>query len=141
MHYNFQLSPIPTYRFADIDECSYGKVMTGCSHSCTNFPGGYQCQCPSGYQLAADNKTCHGKYKLVKKSRPWPFSLLIPCINLYGEGFFFCFSFLGTSSASSVCLVFFFLLLLLLLLFLLLLLLLINDCFSANSNNQTHTIT
>ncbi|KAM7291179.1 fibrillin-3 [Ixodes scapularis] len=40
----------------DIDECSDGNF--GCSHVCENVHGSAYCLCPSGLNLADDNKTC-----------------------------------------------------------------------------------
>ncbi|XP_022083821.1 uncharacterized protein LOC110975554 [Acanthaster planci] len=40
----------------DLDECAGNH---GCSHECINYPGGYQCQCPTGYVLdSAEGKGC-----------------------------------------------------------------------------------
>lgn len=33
----------------------------GCSHTCVNTPGSAYCECPIGYSLGTDNKTCHGE--------------------------------------------------------------------------------
>ena len=45
---------------SDIDECLTDNA--GCSHSCTNVPGGYRCSCPDPeLTLGADNHTCKGK--------------------------------------------------------------------------------
>ena len=43
----------------DIDECS--KDNGGCSDTCVNKPGSYQCTCEKGFSLAKDKKTCRGK--------------------------------------------------------------------------------
>ena len=34
---------------SDINECSLGS--DGCSHTCNNTDGGYECDCPDGYVL------------------------------------------------------------------------------------------
>lgn len=39
----------------DIDECQLGN--TGCEY-CQNSFGGFQCTCPDGFELNADEKTC-----------------------------------------------------------------------------------
>lgn len=46
----------------DVDECELYKERGGlCIGLCVNEPGSYSCQCPDGYRLAADNRTCQGK--------------------------------------------------------------------------------
>jgi hypothetical protein len=43
----------------DINECAGNGH--GCQEQCENFLGGYQCTCPIGYRLNAnDHKTCDG---------------------------------------------------------------------------------
>jgi len=54
----------------DVNECL--KTTSVCDPRpsigiCTNVPGSYSCSCTSGYQLAANLKTCNGKYNC---SRP-----------------------------------------------------------------------
>jgi len=39
----------------DIDECSFTPSV--CDQNCTNFPGGYKCECGSGFYLVG-NRTC-----------------------------------------------------------------------------------
>lgn len=40
----------------DIDEC---KLQNGgCSHTCTNTPGGHTCACPAPLLLHSDNTSC-----------------------------------------------------------------------------------
>lgn len=43
----------------DIDECHVNNGY--CEHNCTNEPGGYRCQCASGYQLDLGEHNCTGK--------------------------------------------------------------------------------
>jgi hypothetical protein len=43
----------------DVDECAQNNA--GCSHTCLNTLGRAFCLCPSGFMLATDWKTCHGK--------------------------------------------------------------------------------
>ncbi|TNN81512.1 Low-density lipoprotein receptor-related protein 8 [Liparis tanakae] len=48
---------------SDEADCRLNECMInngGCSHVCTDRPIGFECQCPSGYQLL-DKKTCGGK--------------------------------------------------------------------------------
>ena len=33
----------------------------GCSHICTNVPGGRECSCREGFALASDGQLCLGK--------------------------------------------------------------------------------
>ena len=42
-------------------------VPADCAQNCRNTPGSYSCSCVSGYQLAADGKSCLGE-KAIKKS-------------------------------------------------------------------------
>ena len=42
----------------DVNECENSNG--GCSHTCLNLPGSYECRCPSGSTLAANKKTCTG---------------------------------------------------------------------------------
>lgn len=44
----------------DIDEC---KLQNGgCSHTCTNSPGGFTCHCPRPLLLDSDNLTCRSGF-------------------------------------------------------------------------------
>lgn len=43
----------------DDDECAVKNG--GCSQTCINSAGGYQCTCKSGFRLAKDKKTCKGE--------------------------------------------------------------------------------
>ncbi|XP_041356234.1 fibulin-1-like [Gigantopelta aegis] len=40
----------------DIDECMLG--IHGCQQNCTNYEGGYSCDCDVGFRLKHDRKTC-----------------------------------------------------------------------------------
>ncbi|XP_074852310.1 nidogen-2 [Carettochelys insculpta] len=42
----------------DIDECAESFGRCGHRSVCVNSPGSYRCECPSGYQLAADRRAC-----------------------------------------------------------------------------------
>ncbi|CAN8032734.1 unnamed protein product, partial [Ixodes persulcatus] len=42
----------------DVNECTQGTH--NCSHICTNFDGGYYCECPRGYEMTGDLRTCAG---------------------------------------------------------------------------------
>ena len=42
----------------DIDECSLGR--DNCTHACRDTDGSYECGCPIGQKLAANNHTCEG---------------------------------------------------------------------------------
>ena len=43
---------------SDINECMADNG--GCTQTCINIPGSYQCSCMNGYQLANDSRTCTG---------------------------------------------------------------------------------
>ncbi|XP_061168354.1 fibrillin-2-like [Saccostrea echinata] len=52
-------SPIQKDNFTlcnDLQECWMG--ISGCSHSCSNTWGGFICECPKGFTLDTDRKTC-----------------------------------------------------------------------------------
>lgn len=43
----------------DVDECT-DQNNFGCSHTCVNTQGSAHCQCPPGWKLNDDHKTCRG---------------------------------------------------------------------------------
>lgn len=47
----------------DIDECKLKNG--GCTHTCSNSPGGHTCHCPPPLLLGTDNLTCTSKSDLV----------------------------------------------------------------------------
>ena len=54
----------PSFSFsADINECSEGT--SGCTDSCTNTQGSFQCGCNNGFTLGGDGRTCVGMYTQV----------------------------------------------------------------------------
>ena len=45
---------------SDINECIQGNG--GCGDVCTNFEGGFKCECSrNGFQIGPDGKTCQGR--------------------------------------------------------------------------------
>lgn len=44
----------------DVDECESDNKF-GCSHLCINTQGSAHCECPSGWKLNQDGKTCQGE--------------------------------------------------------------------------------
>ena len=57
----------------DYDECSVDNG--GCSHTCINTLGGHTCECPDGYNMTQDSKTCtglvHYHYIFLKYIHVW----------------------------------------------------------------------
>ena len=52
------LNLVTLQRNLDHDECSVDNG--GCSHTCINTLGGHTCDCPDGYNMTQDSKTCTG---------------------------------------------------------------------------------
>ena len=50
------------YNIADVNECATNNG--GCSHTCTNLRGSFQCSCPSGLFLQPNGRDCRGMYVL-----------------------------------------------------------------------------
>lgn len=48
----------------DINECELNKDGVLCLGRCENTQGSYRCDCPQGFLMASDGKTCQGKYKI-----------------------------------------------------------------------------
>jgi len=69
----------------DIDECE--TVVDACkSGQCINTAGSFRCQCPLGFVLHRDAKTCVGRWQcvtVVKSSRPMIASAQSDCLHLY----------------------------------------------------------
>jgi hypothetical protein len=47
----------------DIDECEQFKDHNLCVGICVNQAGSYTCQCPEGYRIGTDGRTCQGILK------------------------------------------------------------------------------
>jgi len=43
----------------DIDECTVRR--SGCTQSCSNTIGSYECSCNESYRLASDKRSCNGE--------------------------------------------------------------------------------
>ena len=43
---------------ADVDECSNGLDNCDSAATCTNTPGGFDCQCPAGYSIVSAGVVC-----------------------------------------------------------------------------------
>jgi hypothetical protein len=61
----------------DINECALNGTI--CEYMCSNYIGGYQCNCPEGKTLAADNRTCGTLSSLFSS----PFPLLTFCLTSF----------------------------------------------------------
>ena len=46
--------------YSDINECQTDNG--GCTQTCDNTDGSYQCSCLNGYELANDGHNCSGMY-------------------------------------------------------------------------------
>jgi len=59
------------YLLADVNECLNETTVNKCSTNaeCINTEGSYICECPSGYMLLADQRTCDGKLSHLIVSR------------------------------------------------------------------------
>ena len=44
----------------DVDECA--ENLHGCTQTCINSLGSYNCSCDPGYWLASDGEMCNGEY-------------------------------------------------------------------------------
>jgi len=55
------------FNYLDINECQTDNG--GCTQTCGNTDGSYQCSCLNGYELNNDGYTCTGKFQLYKQSR------------------------------------------------------------------------
>ena len=43
--------------YLEIDECT--EEISGCNQSCVNTAGSYYCSCDTGFEIDADQHTCH----------------------------------------------------------------------------------
>lgn len=68
------------FAVADIDECALPTGGHICSYRCINFPGSFQCSCPSsGYRLAPNGRNCQGEHAGLRGSlgRAWGPAVLV----------------------------------------------------------------
>lgn len=67
---------------ADFDECAAGS--DGCSQTCTNVDGGFNCGCEFGFSLGDDRKSCQ------KGTLPLLLIFLLnmfECVNVFSNSF------------------------------------------------------
>lgn len=57
--------------FSETDECS-NPDNGRCEQRCVNTLGSYKCACDPGYELAADKRSCEGKYREDSQEPPSP---------------------------------------------------------------------
>ena len=50
--------------YLDINECDNDNG--GCTHTCINQPGSYQCQCGVGFNSENNGKNCTGNINLIE---------------------------------------------------------------------------
>lgn len=53
----------------DVDECEQFKDRNLCVGICVNQAGSYTCQCPEGYRIGIDGRTCQGILKACMHNR------------------------------------------------------------------------
>ena len=53
---------------ADIDECRQWEVQGGklCFGDCRNTMGSYECQCPQGYNMDPDGRSCRVSWEIMQ---------------------------------------------------------------------------
>lgn len=49
--------------FTDVDECTLGTHQCYSNQRCVNSPGGYSCQCETGFRTAGIGHPCLGEGK------------------------------------------------------------------------------
>ena len=68
----------------DVDECSLpgDQHNFGCSHQCVNTQGSAHCDCPQGYVIGEDKKTCQDVDECATKEK---FGCEDECVNTVGS--------------------------------------------------------
>lgn len=69
---------------SEMDECS--KPDNGrCEQRCVNTLGSYKCACDPGYELAADKRSCEGKYREKSYQHCWLCNLHAQGLNTFSH--------------------------------------------------------
>ncbi|KAG1949233.1 fibulin-7 [Pimephales promelas] len=81
----FSISSHNTTLCTDIDECELFRLTPPgrlCLHTCVNTAGSFRCQCPAGYRLGRDSRSCHDIDECVRASHNCSSEQV--CVNTYG---------------------------------------------------------
>ena len=80
--------------YKDIDECA--EITGICAFRCKNLAGSYMCDCPRGYQVAADGRMCEDIDECADRNLCQQ-----RCKNLFGSHMCLCYD--GYASVGDRC--------------------------------------